>query len=51
MNGAIGEWFIGITGVRLICILSPLLFALVMDWIMKTALSDIDVGVEWIHST
>ena len=22
-----------------------------MDWIMKTALSDIDVGLEWIHGS
>jgi len=33
------------------CILSSLLFVLVMDWIMKTALSDIDVGLEWIHGS
>jgi len=50
-NGAIGEWFTVMTGVRQGCILSPLLFALIMDWIMKTALSDLDVGLEWIHGS
>ena len=40
-NGAIGEWFTVMTGVRQGCILSPLLFAVVMYWIMKTTLSDL----------
>ena len=31
--------------------LSSLLFSLVMDWIMKTAMSDIDMGLEWMHSS
>ena len=39
------------TGVRQGCILLPILFALVMDWIIKTALSDVDVSLEWIHGS
>ena len=36
-NGQISEWFQIVTGVCQGCVLSPLLFILVMDWIMKRA--------------
>jgi len=33
-SGATSEWFTVLTGVRQGCILSPLLFAIVMDWVI-----------------
>ena len=33
------------------CILSPLLFAIVMDWIMKKSLTNIEGGLEWIDGS
>ena len=35
-----GEWFQIITGVRKGCVLSPLIFALVVDWVMTRVMSE-----------
>jgi len=46
-SGTIGKWFKVMTGVRQGCILSPVLFALPIDWVMRTALTSLDVGLQW----
>ena len=46
-NGTIGIWWFKVmTGVRE-GILSPVLFALPIDWVMRTALTGLDVGLQW----
>jgi len=47
--GSVGDWFTVMTGVRQGCILSPLLFAIVIDWIMRKTLTSWDVGLEWTN--
>jgi len=42
-NGTIGIWFKVMTGVRQ-GILLPMLFALAIDWVVRTALTGLDVG-------
>jgi len=46
-NEEIGEWFQIVTGVRQGCILSPLLFLLVMDWILRRATENNNCGIQW----
>jgi len=47
-RGLVVDWFTVITGVRQ-GFLSPLLFALVIDWIMRKALTSLDVGLQWTN--
>ena len=35
INDMSGEWFEVVTGVRQGCTLSPFLFAIVLDWVLK----------------
>src|SRR6218665_1814555 len=46
-GGEMGEWFQVITGVRQGCVLSPLIFALVVDWVMTRVMSAKDTGIRW----
>ena len=48
-NGQLGEWFQVVTGVRQGCILSPFIFLLVMDWVLKRALDDSKCGIQWVN--
>src|SRR6218665_929203 len=48
-GGEVGEWFQLITGVRQGCVLSPLIFALVVDWVMTRVMSVKDAGIRWIN--
>jgi len=46
-NGMTGYWFDVVT----CSILSPLLSAMVMDWIMKKSLRNSEGGLEWIDGS
>ena len=46
-NGELTPSFSVKTGVRQSCILSPMLFLLVIDWIMKTTTEGSWTGIQW----
>jgi len=48
-DGGIGDWFQIVTGVRQGCILSPMLFLLVMDWVLKRATGENNCGIPWVN--
>jgi len=47
VDGVLSEFFEIHSGVRQGCVLSPLLFGIGMDWILKTSMKD-RVRIEWI---
>jgi hypothetical protein len=47
MNGHIGEWFQIITAVRQGCILSPILFAITIGWVMRRTTHN-GAGITWV---
>ena len=44
-DGQQGEWFQIVTGVRQGCLLSPLIFLLVVDWILKRVINKNECGL------
>ena len=46
-NNTLSEWFQVKSGVRQGCILSPILFLVIIDWTMKTTTSDKPRGIPW----
>src|SRR6218665_2089598 len=45
-RGELGKWFRVVSGVRQGCVLSPLIFAIVVDWIMSRATGE-NTGLKW----
>src|SRR6218665_650709 len=48
-GGEVRKWFQIITGVWQGCVLSPLIFALVGDWVMTRVMSGKDMGIRWVN--
>src|SRR6218665_1154182 len=46
-RGELGEWFRVVSGVRQGCVLSPSIFAIVVDWIMSRATGESTFGLKW----
>ena len=46
-DGRLSEEFAVTTGVRQGCLLSPLLFLVVLDWVTKTAYANSGKGIQW----
>ena len=51
MNNSLTDWFIIKTGVRQVCILSPLLFGIIIDWVMKRSMENKTTGIKWLNNT
>jgi len=47
VNGDTSSWFQVETGVRQGCILSPLLFAIAIDWVLRRTSDNDTEGIEW----
>ena len=51
INGDISGWFQLTTAVRQGCILSPLLFAIAIDWVMRRVMERSDAGISWMYES
>jgi len=47
VNGDTSSWFQVETGVRHGCILSPLLFAIAIDWVLRRTMDNSTGGITW----
>jgi hypothetical protein len=47
VNGKLTEWFSVESGVRQGCIISPILFLITIDWIMRRTTADKARGIQW----
>ena len=47
LSNSSSEWFPVKSGVRQGCILSPILFLVVIDWVMRKTTSDKPMGIQW----
>jgi len=47
IDGDISQWFPVLTGVRQGCILSPLLFAITIDWVLRRTTERTTGGITW----
>ena len=50
-NGKLSETFEMNTGVRQGCLLSPMIFIMVVDWIMREVVSQGKTGIQWTRKT
>ena len=50
-NGKLTEPFNIQTGVRQGCMLSPMIFLIVVDWIMRESTKDVKTGIQWTLTT
>lgn len=48
VDGVLSEFFDIQSGVKQGCVLSPFLFGIVMDWVLKTSMSDVG-GLDWVE--
>ena len=51
MNNSLTDWFFIKTGVCQGCILSPLLFGITIDWVMKRSMENKTTGIKWLNNT
>ena len=47
VDGKCTEWFDIMTGVRQWCLLSPIIFAVIIDWVMRNSVDQRDEGMMW----
>ena len=46
-NLTLSDWFKVVCGVRQGCILSPMLFLVAVDWVMRKTTSNCRLGIQW----